>query len=388
MMATSARRALTYSLLLALGLSLGACGGRQASSPEKAGAALSENSVRLHTIWQKRLYGAWRVDNYQPAAPVTDGQRIVTGRNRGEVVVLGADGREVWRKNLKARISASPNIIGDRIYAGTDAGKLYALSLNDGKVIWTSSLSSEVMSSVTAFATGLAVQTNDGKLWALNPQDGKVRWSYTATIPSLSLRGVANPVAADSTIYAGFASGELSALDATDGHVIWQVPVAAPRGRTELERVVDLDATPLIFGDSVIAATYQGRIGAFARGNGAEIWSRDLSVFNPMLLDGNQLYVVDAGDGVQALDASTGAVLWRSEQYKGRGLTGPALVSGKLLLGDNKGNAYVLDPASGRQLGQRRVALTGMQTAPITLGKDALILSREGSLYRIGLNAR
>lgn len=381
----------TAVILLALGAAVSGCGmfsGGPAKLAKPTPVAAADQRVKLSTAWQARLYGGWRVDPYQATQVAVAGDRIVVGDSRGNVIALSGAGRELWRRQLDGRISAGGTIAGDRVYVGNDAGFVTALSLSQGQVLWRSALSSEVITRVLPAGDRLLVQTNDGKLWSLSAKDGAQQWSYSATIPSLSLRGAATPLADQDTVYAAFSSGELAALDARDGHLLWQVPVATPRGRTELERLVDADATPVLMDDSIIAGTYQGKLGAFNRSSGAESWSRDMSVFNPLLLANDRLYLTDAQDVLYAIDPRTGATLWRNDQMQGRGVTGPALVQGTLLVGDRAGYLFAFDPESGRRIGQARIAATGLQSAPVAFGDGALALSREGSLYRLRVARR
>lgn len=359
--------------------------GEASASTRVAQVAPAENKIGFKTDWQARLYGAWRNDPYQTTQVAVSGHRIVVGDSRGNVHLLSTSGREIWDRHIDTRISTGATIVGDRLYVGTDGGEVVAMSLANGKVLWRSPLSSEVLTRVVPTGDSLVVQTNDGKLWSINAQSGASQLLYSATIPTLSLRGIANPLVDQGVIYAAFANGELAALDAKNGTPLWQVPVATPHGRTELERIVDADATPVIFGSDIIAGTYQGKLASFKRSNGSENWSRDMSVYNPLLLVNNRLYLTDADGHLWAIDPHTGATLWRSDSLQGINLSGPVLVKGTLLVAGGEGYLYAFDPESGRLIGRGRFGLTGIQSAPTPYGKGGLLLSREGTLYRFNL---
>ena len=60
-------------------------------------------------------------------------------------------------------------------------------------------------------------------------------------------------------VLSGFDSGKLIAFNPENGSLIWEARMALPKGRTDLERMVDIDGSPLLQGDVIYAVTYQGR---------------------------------------------------------------------------------------------------------------------------------
>ena len=86
------------------------------------------------------------------------------------------------------------------------------------------------------------MRTVDGKLRALALADGTELWTAEQQIPRLTLRGTAAPVVARDMAISGFDNGRVLAVSLADGATVWDSPVSPPHGRTELERLNDIDA--------------------------------------------------------------------------------------------------------------------------------------------------
>lgn len=371
-----------FLVALLLSLSLVAC---QSQRPTLKSAEQGLAAAQLDLQWQARFYARWRGNLYQATQIAVDANYILVGDAAGQLVAFSHQGREAWRRRLGAGISVGATVVDGRVYVGTDKGEMLALSLDKGEMLWRSALASPVMTRPVAAAGRLLTQTRDGKIWSLNRADGAVQWSYASTVPVLSLHGAADPAYADGVVYAAFASGELAALEADDGHKLWQVTISAAKGRSELERLADADVTPLLNGDTLIAANYQGKLGAYKRDTGENLWYRDLSVFHAMSLSGDRLYLIDESNMIYAIDAKTGATLWRDDSLGAYELSGLTLTATLLLVGDDEGYLYAIDPETGKHLGHKRFAVSGIQNAPTPIAGGALLLSREGTLYRIAV---
>lgn len=315
---------------------------------------------------------------------VADG--VVYAANRGgRVWALGAErGDRRWRSDVNAELTGGVGVGAGLVLLGTMTGELVALRADTGKEAWRTRLSSEIVAPAAARGDLVVVQTQDAKVHGLAAEDGSRRWSFEGDLPVLTLRGTATPVITGELVLVGMANGKLVALDGASGVVTWEERVAMPSGRTELERMVDLN-TPVVDGDIVYAVSYQGRVGAYTRGSGRELWTRDASSHHPPALGQNQLFIVDHRDRILALRTTGGQELWVNQQLRRRVLTAPLAIGELVAVADAGGYLHLLSAADGTLVGRRRVDRNGVTVPMASDGERILVQSNGGNLtaYRI-----
>src|SRR5207244_3399880 len=84
----------------------------------------------------------------------------------------------------------------------------------------------------------------------------------------------------------------------TDGSVQWEAAITPPHGRTELERLADIDSAVGVSGHDVYAVGFQGRVAMLALDTGQIWWSHEASSYRGLTLGEDMLYVA-TGDGPQ-----------------------------------------------------------------------------------------
>jgi outer membrane protein assembly factor BamB len=386
--------ALRYAGALGVLFALGGCGvwnwafgPSEPAAPKPVQAMHTEKvTTTFSTNWQARLYGDWRLQPYNATE-----LRVVTGGiylcdDAGRLFALTASGRQRWLYRLDGSSPRGPTVAHGVVYVGTDRGKLYAISAQDGKKLWEVQLDAIPSSPITVVDQRLFVQLANGHLLALNTANGQVDWTFSLPQPSLLLRRSSGVIVEGQTLYTGFADGKLVALNVTNGAELWHATVAIPHGNNELARMVDVSATPVLDGDRVIALAYQGNIAAYNRNSGEELWSQPLSaVITPILHDGT-LFVAGSDGQVYAIDPQSGTVRWRNTRLKGQSLSGMTLCDGQLVLSNFAGQVITVDPQTGHRTGQKMISSSGIQAAPVCVGKGRfLVLSGVGTLYQLQL---
>ncbi|MCE5393538.1 MAG: outer membrane protein assembly factor BamB [Acidithiobacillus sp.] len=377
-------------------LSLGGCGvwnwafGPSTPVPRAVGQLPKEKmTVSIHEDWQSRLYGDWRLDPYNAGDIAVTPTAIYLTDDSGHLLRLSKSGRQEWLYRLDGKSPRGPTVANGVVYVGTDRGKLYAISAKDGKKLWEVQLSAEVNSPITVAGDRLLLQLSNGHLLSVLANNGQIQWTYSVTQPSLLLRRTGGVLVHDQTVYAGFANGHLVALNLQNGAELWRATIAIPHGNNELARMVDVSATPVMDGDSVIAAAYQGNLASFAASGGSELWSRPLSVVLTPVLSGNVLFVASTDGQVYAIDARSGSVLWRNDALQGQSLSGMTICGNQLILSNYAGQVIVVDPKTGYRVGQRKISSSGIQSAPVCIAPDRfLVLSGQGTLYQLQLQDR
>jgi len=325
---------------------------------------------KLSVLWGDELNAD--LDQYLANRPLLrDGQLYVSDAS-GTVSSYSVDsGKLNWRVRLSARFSAGPAMGEGLLLLGSSDAKVFALDPQTGETIWETGVSSEVLASPLAANGRVIVRTGDGKVLGLQAASGKALWVFDRNVPLLSLRGDSTPLLVDDMVVVGFASGKLVAMSQLDGKQIWEVSVAVPRGRSELERMVDIDGDMIYASGLIFVASYQGRVAALAADSGRTVWTREMSVYRNLLLDGKQLYLTDAEGQVWALDAASGATLWKQDRLSALASTAPVPLGDKLLVGDRLGILYWLAKTDGSLLA-RLPAKTVMQKSHVDELADEL----------------
>lgn len=268
---------------------------------------------------------------------------------------------------------------------------------------WRTRVSSEVLARPLIHKDAVIVRTVDGKIISLDLETGDIRWQFRRAIPDLTLRGSSEPVITRDRIFAGLEDGRLIALSPDDGEVVWDVALSVPKGRSEIQRLVDIDGDAQLYGRVLYAASFQGRIAAIDVERGQFLWARDFSTHTGVVLDEDALFSSDENGHVWALDRLNGATIWKQDKLAHRHLTRPTIVGDYLAVGDFEGYVHLLSRYDGRfiaryQLGQFDnlgwYLATGIIVPPISFpaelkGENHLVVvTRGGIVYVLALYKR
>lgn len=342
--------------LLAVVLSLAGCGGGSSLLAVDPPAELGdfEPAFEVEALWARQL-GKGVDKHFIKLTPLVERERLFAANHKGRVEAYALpSGERLWRTEIEAAISGGPGDGGELILVGGDA-EVIALNKSDGQIRWRVAVSSEVLSA-PAYGSGVVVvRTVDGAMYGLDAGDGHRLWRYSQEVPLLSLRGVGEPQIVSGIVVAGFANGRLVALTLQDGRVIWELALSVPRGRTELERMVDVDATLSVREGVVYAAGYQGRVAALTLDGGRLLWTREFSSYSGSAVAGRDLYVTDAAGNLWALARSNGGTLWKQNALHGRRLSAPAVQGGAVVVADYEGYVHWLSRDDGHLLARARV---------------------------------
>jgi len=311
--------------------------------------------------------------------PAIDNGVVFAANHKGEVLAVSLEtGRDVWVKKLKVPISAGPAAGFGIVVAGTSKGAVIALDSATGRQLWRSQINSELLSSPAISASVVVMRSVDGRLNGLDKHSGKLLWSVEQQVPRLSLRGTATPIVAKEIAISGFDNGKVMAVSLTTGDTIWDTALASPHGRTELDRLVDIDSAVRVVGDNVFAAGYQGRTAMLAIDSGQLWWSHDMSSYRGLAVDEDNLYVTESDGIVVALRQRDGAELWRNDKLKRRGLSTPVVTSAAIAVADYQGYLHWLDKNTGALVARERIAKKQRVSNPPAASGDTVVILTDG----------
>jgi outer membrane protein assembly factor BamB len=274
------------------------------------------------------------------------------------------------------------------VLIGTANAEIVALVVGDGAERWRVGVSSEVLAAPTA-ADGLAyATTSDGRVVALDVATGAQRWTYDTQVPALSLRGTAAPVVSAGVVLTGFANGKVGAFRAATGEPLWEQRIMLPQGRSELERIVDVDGTPLIVAGAVYAASFQGRIKALRPADGNVLWEREASTSVDLAQGGGHIYLVDEDDVIRAYDQRNAELAWEQRGLFRRKLSAPTAIGSYLVVGDDEGYVHVLAQGDGRFVGRRKIDAKGVRSNMIAADNFLYVLGNSGKVAALEITPR
>ncbi len=328
--------------------------------------------VRVDRVWSTGTKGGDDVLRLG-LRPVVVGERVYAAGHGGDVRALElATGRDIWRASLELDLAGGPAVGEGLVVVGSSGGQLAALDAETGAVRWQVPTGGEVLAAPTIAEGLVVVRTVDGRLRGLRVADGVEAWSYEQPVPRLTLRGNGAPVVDGDMVFAGLDNGKVVALALATGELLWNTTVAPAHGRTEIERLVDIDSPVRIAGDDVFVVGYQGRIAMLARATGQLWWGRDMSSHRGLAVDSDTLYVTTSDGSVVALSRRDGTQVWSQDAMLRRGVTAPVLVGGTLVVGDFECYLHWLDVTTGQLLARGKTGGGRMSNAPVAA--DGLLL--------------
>jgi outer membrane protein assembly factor BamB len=319
--------------------------------------------------------------------PAVDQGVVFAASHKGEVLAVAVEtGKQLWVKKLKLPLSAGPAASLGVVVVGSSKGTLVALDAATGKERWRSQVNSELLSAPAIGERVVVVRSVDGRLHGLDSASGKELWQVEQQVPRLSLRGTATPVIAKEVAVSGFDNGKVMAVSLASGDTAWDTALASPHGRTELDRLVDIDSAVWVVGDNVFAAGFQGRTAMLALDSGQIWWAHDMSSYRGLAADDENLFVTQADGVVVAMRQRDGSEIWRNDNLKRRGLSAPVETTTALALADYQGYLHWLDKKTGYLVARERVAKFRVSNPPVAVDDTVIVLDDGGKLAAFRAN--
>jgi len=337
--------------------------------------------IKIEELWKESV-GVGSDEQTLKLVPAIGFGKILAADREGLVEARDLNtGRLIWEAETEVNLSAGPGLGVGTVILGSSDGEVVALNSENGELLWKSPVSSEVLS-VPVIANGIVVvRTTDGEMIALNEKNGVKLWNYEHNAPALSVRGIGAPLIIGENVIEGYDNGKLMALRLSDGKYVWETSVAIPKGRSEVERLVDLDVDPIEVGGVIYIASYRGGAAAVSELDGDVLWRNEaISSYTGLSNDFRNLYLSDSGDDVWQLDQRTGASLWKQKELHQRKLTAPAVYGNYVVVGDFEGYVHWLSTSDGRQLGRIKVADSAIDAKPVVVDDTVYVYANDGTL--------
>jgi len=337
-------------------------------------------TVKAQKIWSTDL-GKGTDQRKQQLRPAYRGGIFWAAGYKGELsAVDAATGKKLWSIDTELPFSGGPGLSENLVIMGTENGEIHAFSAETGTPQWIARVSSEVLAAPAAAEGIVVVRSIDGRVFGLNEANGRRLWVYDHSVPLLTLRGNANPVIRAGIAYLGYDGGEVVALRLEDGVLLWEEAVATREGRTELDRLADVDGQIVFVASDLLVSSYKNRLSSLAADSGRLLWWKDIASATGVTVSRTNLATSDRDGNVWLLDRRNGDSLWKQDALTNRGLTRPVFFMDYVVVGDAEGYLHWIDVESGSFVGRTDIGGDGFTGAPIVIGNTMFVYTRKGEL--------
>jgi outer membrane protein assembly factor BamB len=339
-----------------------------------------DTEISIRKLWSTGV-GSGQGDGYYHLRPTIDGATIYAAGNDGTVLALDRmKGKRIWRQEFDLSLSGGVGVGDNMVLLGSSDGQVLALNKADGSELWIGQVSGEVLAPPQTNGKVVVVQSYDGVVQGLSAEDGSQLWLYDSNVPVLTLRGTSTPVIFERMVMVGFGNGKVLALDIETGAVRWEARVAIAQGRSEIDRIVDIDGTLLMVGSVVYAVSYQGRVAAIDVTSGRKLWQQEVSSYVGLDQGFGNIYVADEKGSVIAYYRNGQGVRWEQPALSYRRLSSPTAIKGYVAVGDLDGYVHFMSQVDGHFVGRVKVDGDGVRANMLAEDNILYVFGNSGTL--------
>lgn len=357
--------------------------------------ALSDN---IKTAWTAKIGQSADDDRAILAEPISFGGRVFTMDAGATVAAFDlANGGQVWRTDLTPEdeddglFGGGLTSDGTRLYVTTGYEHVYAVDASNGQVAWDVDLRAPLRAPPTYSDGRVFVVTVDNQLIALAADDGRRLWSHVGVPPAAALLGGAAPAVAGPNVIVPFSTGEVLAIRAETGRVLWTESLAGGQRSESLSQLADIRGRPIIDRDLVVAVSHSGVTAAIDLANGRRLWTNNFGGSQSPWAAGDYLYLLTREGDLLCLTRAEGRIRWvqtlptfedMEEKRHPIYWSGPVLAGDRLIVTGSDGTAYSISPYTGEFLG--KITLPGRShLAPIIVNNTLLLVTDNAELVAL-----
>lgn len=341
-------------------------------------------TVNVARLWGASIGGGEKSLGMGQHPAIADGRVYAAAVDGGVHALDLKTGQSVWRYASELPLSGGPGAGEGLVVVGSLEGDVIALDAATGTEKWKAKVGNEVLAAPAIGGGTVYVHSNDGRVTAFDATTGERRWFYSVEVPVLTVRGTGPVTVGPGIVFVGNDNGNLTALSATDGGVLWSSPVAEPDGRSELERMADVDGAVVIDNTMLYATSYKNHTIAIDGPSGQIVWDRENGGPRGLGLSNSAVVVTDPVGKVWALDKNSGASLWQQDGLAHRNTSAPAVQGDYAVVGDLEGVVHWLRLNDGAFAARAEIGgpITGQ---PVVSDGVVVVQTTEGQLAAFAL---
>mgnify|MGYP000076597536 CR=1 FL=1 len=397
------KKLFSTKLLVVIALTTGifACSSSDDEDPREVVAELIEFEPLFEpeVIWDASVgYGV--EDHFSRIKPAVAYGKVFSASREGDVIAFDqASGDELWDVDLSdinnersffesrksAQLAGGMTTGMNKVFIGNENGNIYALDAETGELVWQNTIKGEIINAPAMDSGILVVNSASGVLQAFNATTGEDLWKIEQDVPALTLRGMSSPVIASGGVLIGQANGDVSVYLLDKGQKGWSTTIGEASGSTELQRVIDVDTSPVVFGDKVYSVSSRGNLAAIELRTGNILWKRQYSSYRQISIDGNSIFFTTDRGHVFSVNRNDGLEQWSNLTMSNRGVTGPVIYDDYIVVGDFEGYLHWLSQETGEVVARHYVDGSGIHSTPTVVDGVLYSQARDGELEAIQL---
>lgn len=344
-------------------------------------------TITVNELWSVDVGDGEDALGLRQRPAIADGRVYAAAVDGGVHAYDLRSGQEIWSFQSELRLSSGPGVGDGLVVLGGLNGAVVALDAATGAELWRAEVNNEVIAAPVIGMGQVFVRSNDGRVTALDAATGERRWFWNHDVPPLSVRGNGSVNLGPGLVFVGNDDGTLTALAATDGRPLWSQAVAQAEGRTELDRIADIDGTPVLEGTTLYASSYKQQTAAIDAPSGRPLWVSDHGGAGRVAVASDVVVVSDPEGVVYGLDKATGTAMWSQPALKRRKLTAPAIHGDYAVVGDFDGYLHWLELDDGQFAARARLGGETLRGAPVVADGILVAQNVDGELVAFAIGS-
>ncbi|AIT09384.1 outer membrane protein assembly factor BamB [Candidatus Francisella endociliophora] len=340
--------------------------------------------------WKRKTgNGNGGLANYNVAPAYADDMVLIPNQNGMAYGLAITNGKIVWRNDTGTSLSSEPNTIANAVIFGSIKGVLTAIDIKDGNTLWRTDAPSSIFSQPTIYSNHIYTHTHDGSVASFDARNGSKKWSASNNIPEITLPSNSSPIVLNDTVMIGNAFGTVLGFTLKDGDRTINIPIAIAHGSSPADKMVDITANPMLYGNYLIFAAYQGAIVTLDRDSGKMLWAKKASIINNMAINNGIIFTTQDNSELKAYDIQNGDTAWTQDTLKWRKITAPIYYKGMIVVADYQGYLHFFNSLNGEYLGRYKLTPKskifdyGISGQLIPTEKGILVEADNGTAYLV-----
>ena len=346
--------------------------------------------------WRRKIgAGDSRTTRIIDQPVVADGVLYVLDGKAKVSALDAASGKPIWSTDLAPHKGRDQEALGgglavDGGHVLMTSGYRFAASLDakSGKVEWKTETAAPLHGAPAVGGGRIYVVDTLDQLHAFDETTGVESWSYQALEEPARIEIASSPALFGDLVIAPFASGELTALRASNGNDVWSFVLSLTNRNNALSEIRDIAGLPVVFRGQVIAASHSGVMASVDIKSGQPRWSQPITAISTPWVSGDVVFIMDLSGQLMCLSRESGQAYWIKSlngplRKKFRASwSGVILASNRLVAVSSKGELRGFDPKTGDKVASLRIG-EGATLAPIAADGLLYVVTDQGDVVAV-----
>ena len=287
-------------------------------------------------------------------------------------------------KKIKKKVGDTKGIgsgglaVSDNVLAvTTGTGDIFALNKDNGKIIWQNKVTAPIRAAPIISGNFFLVLAKDNRLYTYDLISGNLSWTHEGLEEVSTFMGSSSPVVSKGIVIVTYSSGEIYAINLSNGGVIWNDNLSKLVQKSSLENISDIRGNAVIQNNVVYVISHNGRMVAMDLNSGQRLWESKIGGIQTPWVASRFIYVLSKDNELICLTSDKGKIVWVSKlkdyidfEKKGKLITwaGPLLAGHMLIVSGSHGIIASISPYTGKFLGAINVKTAADNQAIVSNG--------------------